>query len=134
MSKNQRMIIEAFAPPFLATVCLVIMSFRQESLSDVFLGFLPCLLFAYAFGIFPALLFMVVMELWFYFGFRRRCGLLCTVGLSGILGFGAGLLSALLAICLGLLTQPDSFWLAKIGLIVGLLIGFYVARKETSAA
>ena len=128
------MIVEAFVPPFLATVCLVVISFRQESVSDIFLGFLPCLLFTYAFGIFPAFLYMVAMELWFHFGWRTRCGLLCTVGFSALLGAVAAYLAVAFATHIGLLVGSDGFYFLPIGAFIGLLIGFYVGRKETSAA
>ena len=134
MSKNQRMIVEAFAPPFLATVCLVVMSFRQASLSDVFLGFLPSLLVTYTFGIFPAFLYMVAMELWFHFGWRTRCGLLCTLAFSAFMGAVAAFLSIALVTPLAG-SGSDGFYLfMPIGAFIGLLIGFYVGRKETSAA
>ena len=134
MSKYQRMIVEAFAAPFIATVCLVGMSFSQASVSDIFRAFLPSLLFTYAFGFFPTLLYMVAMELWFHFGCRSRFGLLCTVGFSALMGAVAAYLSFGIAALGGLLADSDGFRFLPIGAFTGLLIGFYVGRKETSAA
>ncbi len=134
MTKNQRMMVEALAPPFLATVCLSVISLRQESISDVFPQFLPCLLLIYAFGIFPAFFYMVAMELWFHFGWRTRCGSLGTVGFSGLLGTVAAYLSVASLTHLGFLVGSEGFYFLPIGAFVGLLIGFYVGRKDTSAA
>jgi hypothetical protein len=65
MSKNRRMFFELLAPPFLATVWLLITSSKSETISGAILGFIPLLLFAYMFGIIPAILYTVAMELWF---------------------------------------------------------------------
>ena len=133
MNKYRRMVIEALAPPFLATLIMAATD-RSDTFLMLLAGFLPLLLFAYAFGIIPSVLYALAMECWFHSGLRARCGLLCTVGLSGLLGAGAGWLSALLGMSLGFFTKPDDSSLARIGLFVGLLIGFYVGRRQTPGA
>lgn len=133
MSKNQRMIVEALAPPFLVTVCIVVLSIRQEGFSHIIEGFLSCLLLTYVFGIFPAFLYMVAMELWFHFGWRTRCGLLCTIGYSTLLGTVAAYLSVTILTLLGLFVGYEVFFFLPVGAFIGLLIGFYVGRKEISA-
>jgi len=141
MSKKKRILFEVLAPPFSAVLLILIFGFfgshESVTFSDVlfgFFGFIPLLMFAYAFGIIPAIIYAGVMELWFHFGLRSRLGLLCTVGLSGLLGLGAGFLSGWVGIWLGFLTHPDDYRLAKIGAMVGLLIGYYVEKKQTLAA
>ena len=134
MSKNRRIFFELLAPPFLATIWLLITSSKSETISDAILGFVPLLFFAYMFGIIPAILYTGAMELWFRFGLRVRCGLLCTVGLSAFLGAVAGILSAGIGALLGFLRRPDCIHFSLIGAVIGLLIGFYVGRKQTAAA
>jgi len=134
MSKNRRIFFELLAPPFLATIWLLITSSKSETISDAILGFVPLLLFAYMFGVIPAILYTVAMELWFRFGLRARCGLLCTIGLSAFLGAGAGFLSAAFGAWIGFLIWPDCIHFLWIGAWIGLLIGFYVGRHQTAAA
>ena len=133
MSKYRRIFFELLAPPFLTTIWLLIASSKSEPISDAILGFLPLLFFAYMFGIIPALLYTVAMELWFQFGLRARCGLLCTVGLSAFLGAAAGCLSAGIGALLAFLIPSDCINFLLIGAVDGLLVGFYVGRKQTSA-
>jgi len=128
------MIIEVFTPPFLAAICLIVISFCQESVANVFLGFLPCLLLTYAFGVSPAFLYMIAMELWFYFGCHTICGLLCTVVFSGLLGAVSAYLSVAIAAHIGLLVGSEGFKFLLIGAFIGLSIGFYVGRNEKSEA
>jgi len=126
---HRRIVTELFAPPFLAALVEASLAFGKEPLSDILGGFIPTLQFAYVFGIVPAILYTAVMELWFRLGFRARCGLLCTAGLSGLLGVGAGYLSAWFGIWLGFLTRPEAIHYAKLGALIGLLIGFFVAGR-----
>jgi hypothetical protein len=133
MSKFRRILFELLAPPFLAAI-LIITTDTSDTFLGMLAGFLPFLFFAYAFGIIPSLIYMLAMEFWFQSGLRARCGFLCTIGLSCLLGVGAGFLSAWLGIWLGFLTQPDNLHLARIGGIVGSLIGFYVGRRQTTVA
>jgi hypothetical protein len=133
MSKYRRMLFELFAPPFLA-VLLLITTDRSETVDEILTAFLPMLFFAYAFGIIPSLIYMLAMEFWFQSGLRTRFGFLCTIGLSGLLGVGAGFLSAWLGICFGSFTQPDIYYLARTGAIVGSLIGFCVGKRQTTVA
>jgi hypothetical protein len=134
MSKYRRILFEILAPPLLATIWLLITSSKSETISGVILGFLPLLFFAYIFGIIPALLYTVAMELWFQFGLRVRCGLLCTVGLSAFLGAGAGFLSAGIGALLGFLIWMDCIHFLWIGASVGLLIGLCVGWRQTTVA
>jgi hypothetical protein len=135
MSKNRRILFELLAPPFLAAVWVIIFSsYESETLSVLVVGSLGLVMFSYMFGIIPAILYTVAMELWFQFGLRARCGLLCTVGLSAFLGAVAGYLSAGIGAWLGFLIPMDCRHFALIGAVIGLLIGFYVGRKQTSAA
>jgi hypothetical protein len=134
MSKNRRIFFELLVPPFLATIWLLITSSKSETISDAILGFVPLLLFAYMFGIIPAILYTVAMELWFRFGLRVRCGLLCTVGLSAFLGAVAGFLSAGIGALLGFLIWPDCIHFLWIGAVVGLLVGFFVGRSQTAGS
>jgi len=126
---HKRVIIEVLAPPLLAAVLLLIRD-TSSPFSDKLLGFIPLLLFTYGFGIVPSFIYMVAMEFWFRSGLHARYGLFSTVGLSAVLGTGAGFLSFLFAEWTGFLTQPDSFWLVWMGALVGLLIGFYVGKKQ----
>jgi len=131
MSKNRRILFEILAPPFLTTIWLVITSSKAETIADGIRGFFPLLLFAYVFGILPALLYTLAMELWFKFGLRARCGLLCTIGLSAFLGAWAGFLSAAIGTLLGFLIWSDCIHFLWIGASVGLLIGFCVGWRRT---
>jgi len=133
MSKNRRIFFEILAPPFLATIWLLINSSKSETISDAILGFVPLLLFAYMFGIIPSFLYTVAMELWFRLGLRVRCELLCTVGLSAFLGAMAGFLSGGIGALLGFLIRTDCIPFLWIGAVVGLLIGFLVGRRQTAA-
>jgi hypothetical protein len=94
----------------------------------------PALIYAYIFGLIPAILYTIAMELWFHFGLRSRFGLLCTATLSGILGASAGYLSSVIGRRLEVLTPSDCHYFLQAGVVGGLLIGFYVGRKQTSAA
>jgi hypothetical protein len=135
MSKNRRILFELLAPPFLAAVWVSIFSSHEsETLSVIVVGSLGLVIFSYMFGIIPAILYTVAMELWFQFGLRARCGLLCTVGLSAFLGALAGYLSAGIGAWLGFLIPSDCRHFALIGAVIGLSVGFYVGRKQTSAA
>ena len=135
MSKNRRILFEVLAPPFLAAVLVNIFSSHEsETLSVLVVGSFGLVWFAYVFGIIPAILYTVVMELWFQFGLRARCGLLCTIGLSAFLGALAGYLSAGIGAWLGFLIPSDCIHFSLFGIVVGLLVGFYVGRKQTPAA
>lgn len=130
MEKYQRILIEVLAPPFLGACILAVRPNAADTLSDRILGFVPFLGAAYAFAILPSLLYMLVMETWFRLGLRARCGLLCTVGLSVLLGCGAGLVIEYV-VDFG---QISYAWLLWVGGLVGLMIGVYVSRQQTSAA
>jgi hypothetical protein len=134
MSQKQRILIELLTPPFLATLWLVVISWKAETISSVLLGFLPLLLFAYLFGIIPALLYTFAMERWFRSGLRVRFAWLCTAGLSALLGAAAGFLAAAFGAGIGFLIPSDCLHFLRIGAVVGLLIGVYVGRPQTTRA
>jgi len=135
MSKNRRILFELLAPPFLAAVWVIVFSSHEsETFSVLVVGSLGLVMFSYMFGIIPAILYTVAMELWFRFGLRARCGLICTIGLSAFLGAVAGFLSAGIGVLIGFLIPMDCGHFALIGAVIGLLVGFYVGRKQTSAA
>jgi hypothetical protein len=134
MSKEKRIFVELVAPPFLAVVWLAVSSIRVEPIHDVVLGFFPLLILAYAFSIVPSLLYALVMEVWFRSGLRARFGCFCTAGFSSLLGAGGGFLACAIGIWLGPLISFDRGHFALIGAVAGLLVGFYVGRKQTSAA
>jgi hypothetical protein len=133
MTKYRRILLELLAPPFIATIALVVTSYPSETLFGILAGFLPLLMFAYLFGIIPAVLYTIGMEFWFQLGLRVRCGLLCTVGLSVCLGAGAGFLSATLATWFGVLTEAECLYFLRVGGLIGSLIGYYVGRKQILA-
>ena len=132
MNKHQRILIEALAPSFLATVILAATD-RSDTFWMILAGFVPLLGSAYFFGFIPSVVYTLAMEVWFQMGLRARCGLLCTLGFSAILGAGAGFLSALLASPLGF-TSSDCFHFLRMGALIGFLIAFYVGRRQTSGA
>ena len=124
------MFIEILAPPFLAVLWMCVASRNSQTISEILLGFGPALIFAYAFGIFPALLYTCAMEFWFESGLRARFGLLCTAGLSAFMGAAAGFLSAAIGTLVGFLLRPDCLYFLRVGAFVGLLIGFLVGRQQ----
>jgi hypothetical protein len=133
MSKRRRILVELIAPPFLAAM----ISAAGDKSSEWYMiiaGFLPLLFFFYLLGTIPSVIYALVMEMWFYAHLRERCGVICTVAVSGLLGCVAGLGGAWSGIWFGFLTRPDDVSLARIGAVVGLLVGFYVADKHTIAA
>jgi hypothetical protein len=133
MSKNRRILFELLAPPFLAAI-ITIAGDKSSEWYMIIAGFFPSLFFFYVFGIIPSAIYTLAMELWFYARLRERCGFICTSAVSGILGCAAGFAGAWSGILLGFLTRPDDYSLAKLGLVVGLLVGFFVSQKQTSAA
>ena len=133
MNKYQRILIEVTAPAPLAAVALLVGSYKQDTLSDILLGFFPLVCAAYALGFIPSLLYTGAMELWFHLGLRARCGLLCTGILSSLLGAGAGFLSAVLGSGAGF-SESDRLYFLRIGAVIGLLIGFYVGRQQKPKA
>jgi hypothetical protein len=130
MSKNRRRVVEVVAPPFVAAMIMV-PGDRASEWYMLIAGFFPFMLFAYSFGIIPSVIYALAMELWFHARLHERCGLVCTIGVSGLLGLGAGLAAGWSAIWMGILTSPDDFNFAAIGTVVGLLLGFYVGEKYT---
>jgi hypothetical protein len=92
------------------------------------------LIFAYLFGLVPSFLYAVMMELWFRVKLRMRFGLFCTAGLSSFLGAGAGFLACRFGTWCGPLIGEHSREYVLRGAAIGLLVGFYVGRKQTSAA
>jgi hypothetical protein len=127
MSRHQRIIIELLAPPLLGAFTFTVTGCGADSITARILGFVPFVVLAYAFAIVPSFLCMLVMEAWYGLGFRARCGLICTVGLSALLGCGAGL--ALEYLLDGSILARVLLW---IGAFVGLLVGFYVGRQPNS--
>jgi len=130
MNKYQRILIEMLAPPFLGAFIFMVTGNGSDPFLDRVFYFLPFLQVAYTFCIIPSVVYMSVMELWFWLGLRARCGLLCTVIFSAILGCGAGLVIEYVID----FQQILSTVLLWIGALVGILIGFYVSRQKTSAA
>ena len=134
MKQNKRLFFEAVAPPFLAALLILATTVPANAThDDIISDFWPVFLYTYFFGTFPSLLYALVMEIWFQLGLRTRCGLLCTVGFSGLLGAGAAWTSTAFGIWLGSINEPVSSRMVLIGIIVGLLIGFCVGRKPASA-
>jgi hypothetical protein len=133
MSKYRRIFIEVLAPPFLAAM-IAAAGDKSSEWYMIIAGFIPLLFFFYLLGIIPSVIYALGMELWFFAHLRERCGLICTVAVSGLLGFVAGLGGAWSGIWFGFLTRPDDVSLARLGIVVGLLVGFYVADKHTIAA
>ena len=135
MSKEKRILVELLAPPFLAMIWIAVTTFSiSDGIFAIFGTFFFVLMFAYLFSIIPSLIYTVVMEVWFRSGLRTRFGLFCTAGLSSLLGGGAGFLACVIGIRLGPLISFDRGNFALIGAVAGLLVGFYVGRKQTSAA
>ena len=133
MSKTRRILIELLAPPFLAAI-ITIAGDKASEWYMIIAGFVPLLFFFYIFGIVPSAIYAFAMELWFSARLRERCGLICTSAVSGIFGCAAGFAGAWSGIWLGFLTRPDDLSFARLGLVVGLLVGFYVSHKQISAA
>ncbi|MGH7989336.1 MAG: hypothetical protein ACREDS_03965 [Limisphaerales bacterium] len=129
MSKYQRRFVEVLVPPFLGAFGVMVTD-RVDTFADKILGFFPFVAAAYVYAIVPSLVYMLVMETWFWFDLRARCGLFCTVVLSASLGCGAGL-ALEYVIDFG---QILSWKLVWIGGVVGLLIGFYVGRRSVQVA
>jgi len=134
MNTNKRILVELLAPPFLAVMWLAVASFKSETILSTLAGFLPLLLFAYLFSIIPSLAYTLAMEIWFRSGLRSHFGIFSTAGFSSLLGSGAGFLAAAIGAWLGFLIPSDCIHFASLGAVVGLLVGFYVDRKQTSAA
>ena len=139
MSKNRRILVEILAPPFLAAVWLTIFSSHEaeqftEILAEFFIGFPVMVMFAYIFGIIPAIIYAIAMELWFHWSLLGRFGLFCTAGWSGSLGALAGYFSAAIGSGLGFLIPLDCYYFMYRGAAIGLLVGFYVGRKQASVA
>lgn len=135
MSKPQRIVVEAFAPPLLATLylfCFPPAGWKPEPISTQLLAFLPMLFFAYLFAIIPSCLYAAVMELWFRLRLRTRFGLFCTVALSSFLGAGGGFLACAIGTWLGPLIGEDFREYVRNGVVVGLLVGFYVGSPWTA--
>ena len=135
MKNPKRILVELLAPPLLAAVWVMIFSSHDsETLSDYLIGGPVLIMFSYVFGILPAGIYTFAMELWFRFGLRSRCGLICTVGLSSFLGAAAGFLSAGIGALLGFLIPMDCRHFALIGAVIGLLVGICVGWRQTTAA
>jgi hypothetical protein len=131
MKKQNRIIMELFAPPFLAALSVIIFSSHDsQTLYDWLVGGPVIIIFAYVFGIVPAGIYTFAMELWFGFGFRARCGLLCTIIFSALLGAGAGFLSAGIGVLLRFLISLDCERFSITGAVIGLLVGFCVSWKQ----
>ena len=134
--------MELLIPPLLATALMVVASLPAWSFGDSLIesviafpiGCVGLLFFAYLFSATPSLIYTLVMEVWYRAGLNARFGYFCTAGLSSLLGAGAGFLVASIGVWLGFLTSPDCAPLTVLGAIVGLLSGFYVAKKQASAA
>jgi len=136
MSTNQRIFVELSAPPFLAVMWMTAASLvnGSEPILLVLVAWFPMLIYAYVISFIPSLIYTLVMEVWFRSGLRTRFGLFCTAGLSSLLGAGAGFLAVTIGIRGGPLIGEDWRDYTLIGAVVGLLVGLYVGRKQTSAA
>jgi hypothetical protein len=134
MSMRERILIELLAPPFLAVLWLAADALinKSEAIGDVIMGCFPVAFFAYLFSIIPSLIYTLVMEVWFRSGLGTRFGLFCTAALSSLLGTGAGLLACAIGTSLGPLIGEESRNFALMGAGIGLLVGLYVGRKQTS--
>jgi hypothetical protein len=138
MTKSHRMLFEVAAPPLLAAFFIDVKSVFSVSswidLGMIFGGFIPLIFMLYLIGIIPSLIYMGLMEFWFRMGMHRCCGLFCTVILSAVLGWGAALLSGLILVWMGFLFMPDILAFSWFGILVGLLIGFYVGKRQVRSA
>ena len=135
MSKEKRILLELFAPPLLAVMWMTVEEgfMKSESIFITLVALFPMLMFAYLFSIIPSLIYTLVMETWFRAGLGARLGLFSTAGLSSLLGAGACFLACAIGIWLGPLISFNRGQFALIGAGAGLLIGFYVGRKQASA-
>jgi hypothetical protein len=115
-------------PPLAAFLIVVTGCNTSDGFYDILRGFLPFVLAAYSFGILPSILYVCAMEFWFQKGLHARCGLLCTVGLSSLLGIGAGFLIQLVII-----QGLEITYFLSIGALVGAMIGFYVGRHQPAS-
>jgi hypothetical protein len=130
MSRNHRIVIQLLGPPFIATIITAMIAGAADSLIYRLAGFPVLLAFSYLYGIVPSAIYTAIMELWFENGYCSKYGLTITVALSGVLGLGAGFFVELLS---HPLTQ--SGWitcLLPVGFIAGVIVGFYVGRKQPS--
>ena len=135
MKQNKRLFFEAVAPPFLAALLILATTDpANTTYDDIISNFWPVVLYTYFLGTFPSLIYALMMEIWFQLGLRTRCGLIGTVGFSGLLGAGATWTSTTFGMWLGTINEPVSSRMELIGIIVGLIIGFCVGRKPASAA
>jgi hypothetical protein len=129
-SADQRILTELLTPPllaaFLVVIFLTISGQNGDGVLKTIIYFPGFVCVAYWFGLIPSLLYTIVMEFWSRKGLHARCGLLCTVGLSSLLGTGAALL-------LHLVVQDYGFGIRiflPLGASVGCLTGYYVGRKQ----
>ena len=115
------MLIEILAPPLLAALVISVNK-PGEDILDILLGFPVFVLAAYMYGVPPSVAYAVLMEFWFGMGLHERCGRICTVGLSSMLGMGAGYL-------IQLIIPGGGMPLFPVGGLIGLLIGTYLVCR-----
>jgi hypothetical protein len=115
-------VVELVAPPLIASVLLILAHPKSSGIGDILLGFPALLAAAYGLGVLPCLAYAAAMECWFAAGMRQRCGFLCTVVASCLLGMGAGYVVQLLIPGGGL-----SLW--PLAALDGLLVGSYLAYR-----
>ena len=127
MSKLHRIVVEVAVPPLLAVFLLVVIHPGSNSIQDILIGFPAFVVIAYAFGILPCLGYAAAMEFWFAKGLQERCGRICTVGLSTMIGFVAGYVVQTLVV-------GGAMILVSIGGLVGLIVGLYLACRYCSSA
>ena len=121
MTRRRRIAVEILAPPALGTIWIAIYLCLNDRTFEYLLSIPTYLLFAYPLAILPSLAYAKVMEIWFSRGLHCQFGVLGTTILS--VAFGAvtgGLLNLLLQFQISL---------TLCGSVVGMSLGFFVARK-----
>jgi hypothetical protein len=136
LTRGRRMCLEALAPPFLGSSIGILAGLAMDLAQGTSLQFLwlqrrdYLLIFfwAYLLGGLPSLGYMLIMEARFARGLDPRSWR--SVGLSTLLGGGAGLLisAAILPLQLGV-----SFYLTVLGGTVGFVIGYLTKRLTPPA-
>ena len=127
MSREQRIAVEALAPPLLGAVIFQVTGCGSDSVAARLLYFIPFVAVVYAVAIVPSFFYMLLMEAWIALRLRTRLGLIPTAGFSALLGCAAGFL--LECFMDGGILSFAPLW---IGGFVGFVIALYVGRKRIS--
>lgn len=127
MTRTHRILVEILVPVPLGAMAIAIMSRHSESLVETAKAIPIFLLVAYGLGIFPSLIYTLIMEIWFHKKLNERFGLAWTVCLSSLSGFIAGLSICALSTKLTQPTTLDYLRFSGIGFVVGIVLGYCVA-------